>query len=243
MIEDQETGALLSVGPAAGVRGAVTTDGAGYLVDLEYSDLPGPWIYHVHGQIVAGRAVITTLAISQRDPTNPVAITSQLLRKMPFGVLAERVKSALLASWENAVQDILAKTRTYVPKEGKSRPAEHFMQVAWFYVEAQISGRPPRTAVQEHWKVAQVTAKRWITEARRRGYLDGATNTAPQPGLSEAERYSQATDQIDRAVEVAGFTSLLNDFASRTDSSPVTLAAQRFRALLVGPENGSPPTS
>lgn len=164
--------AMTSIWADGGTTGwsyAIDDKGAG--IELDVKDLDGGWIYHVQGTLIDQRATITSLSVKQRDPDSPKAISSVELRKAPIGVLLDRVRSALQTPWETRVQHVATQVRTHRPKEGRSRSAEHFIQVAWIYLSAQKRGAPPRQAVAQHWGVQPVTASRWIKECRKREYL------------------------------------------------------------------------
>jgi hypothetical protein len=187
-------------------------------VRINYQDIPGPWVYHVHGALIDGKPAITALAVSPRDPDNPTPITLQAVRTAPIGTLFDRVKSALRAPWEHRVEHMATQVRTHRPKEGRSRPAEHFMQVAWFYLQAQRTNVAPRKAIAQHWGVRPVTASRWLAETRRRGYLP------PYPGrvsLGEPDRatFSDPADQLSTTaeLELAIFLKVLKRLCGAAD--------------------------
>ncbi|MFE7947362.1 hypothetical protein [Streptomyces sp. NPDC057426] len=140
-------------------------------VEITYSDIPGPWIYSVEGRMVAGKPAITRLAIGPRDPEKPEAITRETVRRAPTGTLLGRVKSALRTKWNNKVADLHAQARIQSVKTGRSWPAGHFVQVAWFAVDAELTGRAPRQVIQDTWGVSGITASRWLARARSLGYL------------------------------------------------------------------------
>lgn len=74
-------------------------------VEVAYSDIPGPWTYHVEGRMVGGKPAITRLTIATRDPEKPGAITREAVRRTPTGTILGRVKSALRAKWNDKVTD------------------------------------------------------------------------------------------------------------------------------------------
>lgn len=171
-MEDTSPHAMTSIWADGGTTGwsyAVDDRGAG--IELDVKDLDGGWIYHVQGRLIDQRPAITSLSVEQRDSDSPKAITSAELRKAPIGVLLDRVRSAMQTPWEDRVKHVATQVRTHRPKEGRSRSAEHFIQVTWIYLSAQKRGAPPRQAVAEHWGVQPVTASRWIKESRKRQYL------------------------------------------------------------------------
>lgn len=152
----EEPTALISLTGAGGASGWIYGFANGETrVQVAYSEVPGPWIYHVEGRLVQGKAAITSLAITPRDPENPAPITKDTARRTPVGSVLSRVKTALLAEWElqraraaggevpegsRLVEQVGTEAITHTVKHGRSWPAEHFMQVAWFYVVDELGG-------------------------------------------------------------------------------------------------------
>ncbi|MEU9006276.1 hypothetical protein [Streptomyces sp. NPDC048551] len=168
-------------------------------VDVTYSDIPGPWIYSVEGRMVAGKPAITRLAIVPRDPEKPQAITRETVRRAPTGTILGRVKSALRTKWNNKVADLHAQARIQSVKAGRSWPAEHFVQVAWFAVDAELTGLAPRQVIQDTWGVSGITASRWLARARTLGYLPDYPLT-PIEGRPHGYDYVAATRILEEAI-------------------------------------------
>ncbi|MBT1103100.1 hypothetical protein [Streptomyces sp. Tu10] len=168
-------------------------------VDVTYSDVPGPWIYSVEGRMVAGKPAITRLSIIPRDPEKPEAITRETVRRAPTGTILGRVKSALRTKWNNKVANLYAQSRIQSVKAGRSWPAEHFVQVAWFAVDAELTGRAPRQVIQDMWGVSGITASRWLARARTLGYLPDYP-LAPIEGGPHGYDYVVATRILEEAI-------------------------------------------
>lgn len=168
-------------------------------VEITYSDIPGPWIYSIEGRMVAGKPAITRLAIVPRDPEKPEAITRETVRRAPTGTILGRVKSALRTKWNNKVANVHAQSRIQSVKAGRSWPAEHFVQVAWFAVDAELTGRAPRQVIQDTWGVSGITASRWLARARALGYLPDYPLT-PIEGRPHGYDYVVATQILEEAI-------------------------------------------
>lgn len=194
-------------------------------VEVTYSDIPGPWIYYVEGRMVAGKPAITKLAIAPRDPEKPEAITREAVRRAPTGTLLGRVKSALRTKWNNKVANVHAQARIQSVKAGRSWPAEHFVQVAWFAVDAELTGRAPRQVIQDTWGVSGITASRWLARARSLGYLPDypLTPVRCQPRVLD---YVAAT----RILEEQIVQKVLREGLSHT-SDPATVRSELWEAL------------
>ncbi|WP_157110866.1 hypothetical protein [Nocardia anaemiae] len=214
--DDDVALAMLSVppfgGPGTGGRVIADADGS-HRVVVNYDDVPGPWVYTVEGRLVDDKAMITKLLVAQRDPAKPMPITQTGLRRVQLRLIFDRIKCALRTDWSKRVSRLLGDARTQMPKAGRSWHAEHYLQVAWFYVEAEASGRAPRQAIAKQWDVSPVTASRWLSEARKRGYLapylPGQTEHTAA-GLWSRQRFATSTVEmsvvrafLDRAVREA----------------------------------------
>ncbi|MBF6367569.1 hypothetical protein IU469_17825 [Nocardia puris] len=225
--------AMLSVPPfgGPGTGGAVITDADGTeRVVVTYDDAPGPWKYTAEGRLVNGSPMITELLVSQRDPSVPVAITQTGLRRVQLRLILDRVKRALKSEYGNRVSQLLGDARTYMPKSGRSWHAEHYMQVAWWYTEAEADGRAARKAIAAHWGVSLVTASRWLKEARKRGYLAPyapGKNERSDEDLWSRQRFATST------VEMSVVRSFLDrTVADAVKDSPETALSTVLDALL-----------
>ncbi|PWJ02081.1 hypothetical protein DKG34_40625 [Streptomyces sp. NWU49] len=194
-------------------------------VDVTYSDIPGPWVYSVEGRMVAGKPAITRLSIVPRDPEKPEAITRETVRRAPTGTILGRVKSALRTKWNNKVGDVYAQARIQSVKVGRSWPAGHFVQVAWFAVDAELTGRAPRQVIQDTWGVSGITASRWLARARKLGYLPDYPLT-PVEGRPHAYDYVAAT----RILEEQIVQKVLREGLSHT-SDPATVRSELWEVL------------
>jgi hypothetical protein len=209
-LEAEQVGALIA-GIGWGITGP-DAKGEGQKVAVSYDEPPGPWTYHLHGQLLDGRPAITSLTIDQLNPANPVAITRQALRGAPIGILQERVHRGLQAELENRASEILSLARTIRPKAGRSRTSEHYQQVAWWYLHAQATGRPPRKAISDHWGVSRVTASRWLAETRKRGYLPKYKPVRKQD-LPDGHSYAETTRRVEEEI----FWRVLGEYGSADD--------------------------
>ncbi|POG46007.1 hypothetical protein BV881_18375 [Streptomyces sp. ZL-24] len=194
-------------------------------VDVTYSDIPGPWVYSVEGRMVAGKPAITRLAIAPRDPEKPEAITRETVRRAPTGTILGRVKSALRTKWNSKVADVFAQARIQSVKVGRSWPAEHFVQVAWFAVDAELTDRSPRQVIQETWGVSGITASRWLARARELGYLPDYPLT-PVKGRPHGYDYVVATQILEEQIVQKVFREGL----TRT-SDPATVRSELGEVL------------
>ncbi|WP_405177888.1 hypothetical protein OG225_27125 [Nocardia sp. NBC_01377] len=215
-------------GPGTGGQVLADADGTERVV-VTYDDLPGPWKYTVEGRLVNGSPMITELVVRQRDPSAPVAITQTALRRIQLRVILDRVKRALKTEWEQRVSRLLGDARTQMPKSGRSWPAEHYMQVAWWYVEAEADGGSARKAISEHWGVSLVTASRWLSEARERGYLGAYVAGKKQRDENLWSRQRSATSTVERSV-VSAF--LVQTVAEAVNDSPQTAMSTVVDMLL-----------
>ncbi|MEU4607442.1 hypothetical protein AB0F43_31035 [Kribbella sp. NPDC023972] len=207
MSEEEPTAVLSVPGEAASgwVRGFANGD---VDVDVTYSDIPGPWIYQVQGRMVQGKPAITRLMIAPRDEDNPTPITRDTVRRAPTGTILGRVKSALRAKWSNQVDDLVLQARIQTVKSGRSWPAEHFMQVAWFCIDAELTDRAPRQVIKDRWGVSEVTASRWLARARELGYLPDYP-ISPAAGRLERHDYGETTRLLEELIVEKVFTERL----------------------------------
>lgn len=221
-------------GPATGGRVIVDADGTERVV-VTYDDAPGPWKYTAEGRLVNGSPMITELLVSQRDLSAPVAITQTGLRRVQLRLVLDRVKRALKTECGDRVSQLLGDARTYMPKSGRSWHAEHYMQVAWWYTEAEADGRAARKAIAEHWGVSPVTASRWLREARQRGYL--APYAAGKNERSDEDLWSRqrfATSTVEMSVVRAFLDRAVADAVK--DSPETALATVLDTLLALGGE-------
>ncbi|MGW7304421.1 hypothetical protein ACWGI1_02440 [Streptomyces sp. NPDC054835] len=169
------------------------------IVDVTYSDVPGPWIFHVQGRMVQGKPAITHLTIAPRDTDSPQAITRDTVRRAPTGTLLSRVKSALREKWSNKAADLHTQARIQSVKAGRSWPAEHYMQVAWFAIDAELTDKAPRQVIQDQWNVSGITASRWLARARKLGYLPDYPLT-PADGRPTEGHQADATRIVEEQI-------------------------------------------
>jgi hypothetical protein len=179
--------------------------------------------------------MITELLVSQRDPSAPVAITQTGLRRVQLRLIFDRVKRALKTEWGSRVSQLLGDARTHMPKSGRSWHAEHYMQVAWWYTEAEADGRAARQAIAEHWGVSLVTASRWLREARKRGYL--TPYAAGKTERSDEDLWSRqrfATSTVEMSVVRTFLDRMVAD--ALKDSPETALAAVLDTLFTLGGE-------
>ncbi|MFC4375105.1 hypothetical protein ACFO5K_13460 [Nocardia halotolerans] len=216
--------AALSVPPFDGQTGTggmafADADGTQRVV-VTYSDLPGPWTYTIEGSLVKGEPMITKLSIGQRDPATPISINQTRLRRVQVKVLFERIKHALHTDWSDRVSQLLGDARTQLPKSDRSWHAQHYLQVSWAYTEAEKAGRPARKAIADQWKVSLVTASRWLSEARKRGYLPPyvpGRNRDTEDDLWSRQRF--ATSIVEKSAAEAFFHRVVSDAVSASSET------------------------
>ncbi|MFE1591695.1 hypothetical protein [Nocardia sp. NPDC058705] len=227
---------MLSVPPFGGRHGTggqVIADADGtHRVVVTYDDVPGPWKYTAEGRLLNGTPMITELLVQQRDPSRPTAITQTLLRRVQIVLIFDRIKRALHANWSDRVSQLLGDARTQMPKAGRSWHAEHFIQVAWAYTEAEQHGRSPRKAIADKWNVSLVTASRWLSEARKRGYLAPyapGRNSDTEGDLWSRQRF--ATSAVESSVVRAFLTRTVNDAMRASPETAVATILDTLFAL------------
>ncbi|MFD3309377.1 hypothetical protein [Streptomyces sp. NPDC058656] len=219
MAEEEPTAALSFVGH--GTSGWVYGFASGEeLVEVTYSDVPGPWIYHVQGRMVHGRPAITSLTIAPRDADTPEAITRDTVRRAPTGTILGRVKSALREKWGDKVADLHLQARIQSVKGGRSWPAEHFLQVAWFCIDAELTDRAPRQVIKDQWNVSEITASRWLARARELGYLPDYP-ISPVAGRFEGHDQIEATRLVEEQIVEKVFREALTGTRGPSEVSTV----------------------
>jgi hypothetical protein len=135
------------------------------LADTVVLDDPGfPWRVQVRLSGDSERPVITELVVRSRDEE---PITASVLAQLPVRQIASVAASALQGEDETLYR-MLAKPR---PPGVRSWPEDHFARVARVASWAVRIGRPGGVAgaVSEFWGVDSRTARRWLSQARRRG--------------------------------------------------------------------------
>lgn len=135
------------------------------LADTVVLDDPGfPWRVQVRLSGDSERPVITELIVRSRDEE---PITASVLAQLPVRQIASVAASALQGEDETLYR-MLAKPR---PPGVRSWPEDHFSRVARVASWAVRIGRPGGVAgaVSEFWGVDSRTARRWLSQARRRG--------------------------------------------------------------------------
>ncbi|MFI0412374.1 hypothetical protein [Actinomadura sp. 3N508] len=201
-------------------------------VSLTVTTIPGPWVYEVEGRLVNGRASITRVAIVPRDPENPTPITKDVVRRTPIGTVLAWVKGALRTEWEDRFRKLAAATSTHTAKQGRSWPAEHYLQVAWFAVNAELTERPggPRQAIVDHWGVEKITASRWMAKARELGYLPTYLAPPSHPPQSDIDAQFEATRRLEEAI----FDKVLRSGLTQGPGQDTSTAAQLVLNTLMG---------
>ncbi|MBI0298532.1 hypothetical protein JBE04_29740 [Streptomyces sp. PRKS01-29] len=201
-------------------------------LDLICTNISRKWTYRVEGRLLGGRPAITSLTILPRDPKNPQPITKETVRSTPIGTVLAKVKSALHAEWHRRVQHLASQSRTHI-KEGRSWAADHYRNVAWFCIEAELRGVGPRQVIADHWGVNKSTASRWMAEARRRGYLPEYPVT-PSKRETWVEVQQEVDEQIFRKVLAEKVTSA----CTSSDGNPDAFV-QVFISTLFGASEAS----
>ncbi|MER5635160.1 hypothetical protein [Streptomyces nitrosporeus] len=181
---------MRSLSPGHGVAGWIARFASGEeRMQVTFDDIPGDWVYEVHGRLVDGKPGVTSLTIAPRDPDNPMSLTKATVTGTPIGTVIDRVRDALLQAWDRHPDHLADAIPKHPPKEGRSWPPEHFLQVAWWAIEAELNERSPRKAIADEWGVDGDTATRWLAEARRLGYY-ATPSGQPKPGT---DTWAEAT--------------------------------------------------
>ncbi|MFJ4428459.1 hypothetical protein [Streptomyces bobili] len=184
---------MRSLGPGRAVAGWITRFASGEeRVHVTFDDIPGDWVYEVQGRLVDGKPGITSLTIAPRAPDKPKSLTKATVSGTPIGTVIDRVRDALMQAWDRRPAHLVDAIRKHPPKDGRSWPPEHFLQVAWWAIEAELNGRGPRKAIADEWKVDGDTATKWLAEARKLGYYSAHTSQ-PKPGT---DTWAEATRDL-----------------------------------------------
>ncbi|MEU6400723.1 hypothetical protein ABZ867_27555 [Streptomyces cinnamoneus] len=165
-------------------------------VHVTFDGISGDWVYEVQGRLVGGKPGITSLTITLRDPDSPKSLTKADVSGTPIGTVINRVRDALKQEWDRRPAQLAAAVRKHPPKDGRSWPPDHFLQVAWWAIEAELNGRSPRQAITGEWGVDGDTATRWLAEARKLGYYSGHPGQ-PKPGT---DTWVEATRILERQI-------------------------------------------
>ncbi|MEU8868990.1 hypothetical protein [Streptomyces umbrinus] len=208
---------MRSLGPGHGVAGWIARFASGEeRVHVTFDDVPGDWVYEVQGRLVDGKSGITSLTIAPRDPDNPKSLTKATVSGTPIGTVIDRVRDALRQAWDRRPAHLAAAVRKRPAKDGRSWPPEHFLQVAWWAIEAELNGRGPRRAIADEWKVDEDTATRWLTQARKLGFLSA------HPGQPKPDTHTWA--EATRILEERIFEKVLIEALAHPapDEAPIT---------------------
>lgn len=141
----------------------------------------GPWAIRVHFDEVGGRTECVKLEI-RRKTVEQEPITASLVRAIPVASIIDDAR-------KNVTRNLCA-PRKREPR-AKSilgrRPldAELLRAVAEVYTDAWKSGGHPTKAVEAHFDRPYPTAARWISRARKEGFL--SPTTRGRPGVQEHE--------------------------------------------------------
>nr|WP_062337369.1 hypothetical protein [Herbidospora sakaeratensis] len=193
-------------------------------VDITATNVPGYWVYQVEGRMLNGQASITRLAMVPRDPESPTPIKKDDVRRIPIGTIVTWVKGALRTEWENRFAKLAVEMNTHTTKQGRSWTAEHYLQVAWFAINAELSERPggPRQAIADNWGVKKITASRWMAKARELGYLPDSPSQLAKKALSDLDAQLEST----RILEELIFDKVLRAGLTQTSGQDHTTTAQ-----------------
>lgn len=113
-------------------------------------------------------------------------IDGVLLRRLPVATLVQESRerfAALLSeaagrednerfeSWLQQISQLVDRPR----RGGRDLGDAHYREIASVYAQAVHDGRPPTTAVREHFQLTKSSAANRIARARQRGYLPKTT--------------------------------------------------------------------
>ncbi len=147
----------------------------------------GPWHVVTIWAVVETRIECIGFEFSAADLDYPVPIVPSWIRDVRLGEIIENDRTALNEQMARMIQrarraagrehegdtPVVEATPLKVPRSG--RPVQlgddHYREVAAIYSEAHAAGQPPVVAVQRQKPASYSTASRWVTEARRRGFL------------------------------------------------------------------------
>jgi hypothetical protein len=159
----------------------------------------------LHGGLVQGRLEVMGLEVraypSARDaqPSFP-PITAEAMRGVLVGEMSLKLREAYVAALEAKSRDelddtgaidagfvewereqarrVLPVARAGLRTTATGRPgltAEYLREVAEFYSREELAGRRPTKGVADHWSVSPSTAAKWVSRARKLGYLPETT--------------------------------------------------------------------
>lgn len=158
-------------------------------VRFNWPDETGPWEITLEWGNVADRLDVFSFKISV---VGGEPITASVLRRVPFGRLVHGHRQQYIEWFEQEVR-LLGEVRSLDEEElreiaelrkqfanphrpgPKGKPMDHFQKVAEIYAEAYIRGERPTKAVAEEFHVSRDTAAKWVSVARNKLKLLGAT--------------------------------------------------------------------
>lgn len=150
----------------------------------EESDQPDNWwnVYFEY-DLIGGRWEVALIEVSASDQEAMGPLTASVLRSIPFGRLGTNARSGLQRELERAIEwsakidedtAELHRTRWEDTKRPGRRghPPGHYRDVAGVYANAWLAGEPPTKAVAEKFSVNPATAAKWVSKARKLGFLE-----------------------------------------------------------------------
>lgn len=197
------------------------------MLRMTYLDFPGEWVYEVQSEVVGGKPELVALYIGPRDAENLAPLRRADLRQVPLATLTDRVKATLRAERSRRVAMAAGGVRKPA-RQGRSWPPEHYLQVAWHYNHAQIVGNPPRKTVSAEWGVSEVTASRWIAQARRLGFLAEYDAGAGRSGRPSNAPLLDATESVRRLIVADVLRELVGDADPRVRQAAAVLVRHLF---------------
>jgi hypothetical protein len=117
------------------------------------------------------------------DPDRPILPSE--LRSMPWADILDAALDYGAVPVAGNVGEVQGRDmRRMTPGPRRRLDDDHYQLVAELYREALVGGLPPVTNVKDHFSVSRNTAKGYVLEARKRGFL----GPAPAPGAKGEQR-------------------------------------------------------
>jgi transposase len=136
----------------------------------------GPWVLDLHFDLVRGRYECVELRIKQKSVERE-PITTSLIRALPVASAIDRAREGLAAKRRHKERRRRRQEPARQPRTGRPREIdeEHLRAVAQVYRDAFRTSRKPTKIVAETFDRSPATAARWVTRARREGFLPPTT--------------------------------------------------------------------
>lgn len=146
-----------------------------FWVDANFAEIP--CLVQLRVVVDKGRLVCDALECQRR--TDGPILTTEGLRKIPVKRLIREGAFRVVGRGAEKIKDqiLVSQTFSWLPTDiAKHGPTDDAMgAVAMIYRVAHALGDPPTTAVAEVLSLSRSTAGRWVTTARRKGFLGETT--------------------------------------------------------------------